>query len=109
MSTVQLTDLVGASKDLSVPFANGAALDLTYDPTKVTSLMIDTSSTDPTELAKAACRLVTAWDLADKDGDIPVGPGSEGAVATRVPLAVLSAVFTAIVEDNQPNPTSARS
>lgn len=102
-------DLLGGTAVTDVPFASGLAVHVTYDPTKITARLIDPSTTDPAEGARVACRIVAGWDLADGEGDIPVGPGSEDAVATRVPLGVLGTILAAIMQEQQPVPPSARS
>ena len=96
---VSLTDLLGKKRHLDVPFPGGLSLSVDYDPSKVTSRLvdIDPDNMDRDAMAKAVCKVVRAWDLTDCP---EVGPGHEDAVASTVPLEVLGLVLKAINEDN---------
>lgn len=96
---VSLADLLGKSRTVDVPFPGGLSLSVTYDPGKVTSRLVefDPDAPDRDAMAKAVCKTVRAWDLADCPD---VGPGHEDAVARTVPVEVLAMVIRAINEDN---------
>lgn len=100
---VSLADLLGKSRMVDVPFPGGLSLCVTYDPGKATSRLVefDPANPDPDVMAKAVCKVVTAWDLTDCPH---VGPGHEDTVASTVPIEILGLVIKAINEDTQLNP-----
>lgn len=100
---VSLADLLGKSRKLDVPFPGGLSLSITYDPSAVTSRLVefDPENPDRDAMAKAVCKAVRSWDLADCP---QVGPGHEEDVARTVPVEVLGTVLRTINEDNVLNP-----
>ena len=98
---VDIADLFAPTDALTVPFATGAKVELTYSRLDVTSNLVDPASQDVQVLAKAVAAVVRTWDIAS--GGTPVDPTNVVTVAA-LPLAFLQVVLKAILRDQNIDP-----
>lgn len=105
---LDIRSLSARSREISVEYA-GEIIRVTYAPAKVTpawergfqEALKDEWRTRA--LVDALAEILVGWDLTEEGAPLPVTRES----LARLPLDLLGAIFSAIMEDLRPNPTSA--
>ena len=103
---LNVSDLIEGSRDMTIDFGEGNELNLTYDPTVISSNMLMDLKSNSDELCQILSELIISWDLVSNDGG-PFEPTHENL--TNMPLALVNKFFEEIFADAFPKAASTTS